>query len=113
MQHLANVATSYSDYLMVFTLPLSYQGTAAGGTTEIVVNGTTGLLHPVGKEGVRPLANNIVKLATHVERRLTMGKRGYQRVKERFLEHHMARRISTVLKEVLTKSKSRAHSSAL
>ncbi|KAJ1378864.1 hypothetical protein SESBI_47383, partial [Sesbania bispinosa] len=56
-------------------------GTAAGGTMEIVVNGTTSLLHPVGKGGVTPLANNIVKLATHVEKRLTMGKKGYQRVR--------------------------------
>lgn len=77
---------------------------------EIVVNGTTSFLHPVGKEGVTPLANNIVKLATHVERRLTMGKKGYERVKEMFLEHHMSHRIALVLKEVLQKAKS--HSSS-
>ncbi|KAK4274801.1 hypothetical protein QN277_017975 [Acacia crassicarpa] len=88
---------------MAFRLPVL--GTAAGGTMEIVVNGTTGLLHPEGKKGVMPLANNIVKLATHVERRLTMGKRGYDRVKEMFMEHHMAHRIALVLKEVLRKSK--------
>lgn len=70
------------------------------------MNGTTGLLHPAGKEGVTPLARNIVELATHVERRLTMGKRGYLRVKEMFMEHHMANRIAAVLKEVLKKSKS-------
>ncbi|KAJ6353249.1 hypothetical protein OIU76_002293 [Salix suchowensis] len=93
---------------MAFQLPVL--GTAAGGTTEIVVNGTTGLLHSVGKEGVTPLAKNIVKLATHVERRLTMGKRGYERVREMFLEHHMAHRIASVLKEVLRKSKSHPHS---
>lgn len=93
---------------MAFQLPVL--GTAAGGTTEIVVNGTTGFLHPAGKEGVTPLAKNIVKLATHVERRLTMGKRGYERVKERFLEHHMADRIATVLKEVLRRSKSHSDS---
>lgn len=84
---------------MAFQLPVL--GTAAGGTTEIVVNGSTGLLHPVGKEGVIPHAKNIVKLATHVERRLTMGKKGYERVKEMFLERHMAHRIASVLKEVL------------
>ncbi|GAY68463.1 hypothetical protein CUMW_264320 [Citrus unshiu] len=56
-------------------------GTATGGTIKIVVNGTTWLLHPIGKEGITPLVKNIVKLATHVERRLTMGKRGYERVK--------------------------------
>jgi hypothetical protein len=83
-----------------------FQGTAAGGTMEIVVNGTTGLLHPIGKEGVIPLANNILKLATHVERRLTMGKKGYERVKDVFLEHHMSQRISFVLKKVLQKANS-------
>lgn len=88
----------------------SCQGTAAGGTTEIVVNGTTGFLHPAGKEGVTPLAKNMVNLATHVQKRLTMGKRGYERVKEMFLEHHMAHRIAAVLKEVLRKSKGHTHS---
>lgn len=92
---------------MAFQLPVL--GTAAGGTTEIVVNGTTGFLHPIGKEGITALAKNIVKLATHVERRLTMGKRGYERVKEIFQEHHMAERIAVVLKEVLKKSKSRLY----
>ncbi|ERN02521.1 hypothetical protein AMTR_s00083p00097530 [Amborella trichopoda] len=93
---------------MAFQLPVL--GTAAGGTTEIVVNGSTGLLHPAGKEGVIPLAKNIVKLATHVERRFTMGKKGFERVKERFMEHHMAERIAKVLKEVLKKSGTSAHS---
>ncbi|OMO87518.1 Glycosyl transferase, family 1 [Corchorus capsularis] len=93
---------------MAFKLPVL--GTAAGGTMEIVVNGTTGLLHPVGKEGVSPLANNIVQLATNVEKRLVMGKHGYERVKERFLEHHMSERIALVLKEVLQKGKHYSHS---
>ncbi|XP_052195604.1 uncharacterized protein LOC127803428 isoform X3 [Diospyros lotus] len=93
---------------MAFQLPIL--GTSAGGTAEIVVNGSTGLLHPVGKEGVTPLAQNIVKLATHVERRLTMGKRGYERVKQMFLERHMAHRIAAVLKEVLQKAKSHKQS---
>lgn len=74
------------------------------------MNGSTGLLHPVGKEGVILLAKNMVKLATHVERRLTMGKKGYERVKERFMEHHMAERIALVLKEVLNKSAAHSHS---
>ncbi|XP_010539881.1 PREDICTED: uncharacterized protein LOC104813813 [Tarenaya hassleriana] len=89
---------------MAFQLPVL--GTAAGGTMEIVVNGTTGILHNVGKEGVTPLAKNIVKLATHVERRLTMGKKGYERVKEMFLEHHMSHRIASVLREVSEYAKS-------
>lgn len=85
---------------------VTFQGTAAGGTTEIVVNGSTGLLHPAGKEGVMPLANNIVKLATDAETRLEMGKKGYERVKERFLEDHMSQRIAAVLWEVLEKASS-------
>ncbi|CAL5349302.1 unnamed protein product [Camellia sinensis] len=85
---------------MAFQQPVL--GTAAGGTMEIVVNGTTGWLHQAGKEGVTP--ENIVKMATHAERRLTMGKKGYERVKERFMEHHMSHRIALVLKEVLRKS---------
>nr|GLL38502.1 uncharacterized protein LOC109172747 [Ipomoea trifida] len=91
---------------MAFQLPVL--GTAAGGTREIVLNGTTGLLHPVGKGGVMPLARNIVNLASHVERRLTMGKKGYGRVKEVFLEHHMEERIGGVLKDVLQRAKSAA-----
>lgn len=80
---------------------MNFQGTAAGGTQEIVVNGSTGLLHPVGKQGVVPLAKNMVKLATHVQKRLTMGKKGYERVKDMFLARHMEQRIAAVLKDVL------------
>ncbi|CAL4964323.1 unnamed protein product [Urochloa decumbens] len=88
---------------MAFKLPVL--GTAAGGTTEIVLDGSTGLLHPAGKEGVTPLAKNIVRLASHAEQRVSMGKKGYDRVKERFMEHHMAERIAAVLKDVLKKSR--------
>ncbi|CAN8312601.1 unnamed protein product [Cochlearia groenlandica] len=88
---------------MAFKLPVL--GTAAGGTMEIVVNKTTGLLHNTGKNGVLPLAKNIVKLATDMEMRKTMGKRGYERVKEMFLENHMSHRIAYVLREVLQYSK--------
>ncbi|CDP07474.1 unnamed protein product [Coffea canephora] len=91
---------------MAFQLPVL--GTAAGGTMEIVLNGTTGWLHPAGKEGVTALAENIIKLSTDVNMRLRMGKKGYERVKEIFLEHHMSHRISVVLKDVLRKAKDNA-----
>lgn len=74
-----------------------------------MVNGSTGFLHLPGKEGVTPLAKNMVKMATHVERRLTMGKRGYERVKEMFLEYHMANRIGVVLKDVLKNRENGKH----
>ncbi|GFS46460.1 UDP-Glycosyltransferase superfamily protein [Actinidia rufa] len=89
---------------MAFQLPVL--GTAAGGTMEIVVNGMNGSLHPAGKEGVTPLSENIVKFTTHVEQKLTMEKKGYERVKEIFLEAHMSHGIASVLKEVLRKSNS-------
>lgn len=71
---------------------------------EIVINGTTGWLHPAGKEGVTPLAENIIRLAKDAEMRLAMGKKGYGRVKETFLEKHMSHKIAFVLKDVLRKS---------
>uniref|UniRef100_A0A7N0UYP0 Glycosyl transferase family 1 domain-containing protein n=1 Tax=Kalanchoe fedtschenkoi TaxID=63787 RepID=A0A7N0UYP0_KALFE len=89
---------------MAFELPVL--GTSAGGTTEIVVDGTTGYLHPAGKEGVRDLAKNIIKVATDTQTRQTLGRNGYKRVKEMFLEHHMAQRIAAVLQDVLRKSRS-------
>lgn len=101
IQKSVDVSAYFSSYFM-------YQGTAAGGTMEIVVNGTTGWLHPTGKEGVTSLAENIVKLATDVDARLRMGKKGYERVKETFLEQHMSSRIALVLKEVLQKAKNYA-----
>ncbi|CAN6446524.1 unnamed protein product [Victoria cruziana] len=87
---------------MAFQLPVL--GTSAGGTREIVLDGKTGILHPVGKEGVSPLARNIIKLATNAEQRATMGRAGYERVRERFMEHHMEERIAKVLKEILHRS---------
>ncbi|CAM8981734.1 unnamed protein product [Rhodiola kirilowii] len=92
---------------MAFQLPVL--GTSAGGTTEIVVDGTTGYLHPAGKEGVMPLVENIIKLATNsADARQALGRNGYKRVKEMFLEHHMAQRIAAVLQDVLKKSQSHA-----
>ncbi|XP_031478220.1 uncharacterized protein LOC116249182 [Nymphaea colorata] len=92
---------------MAFQLPVL--GTSAGGTREIVLDGKTGILHPVGKEGVSPLAQNIVKLATSAGQRATMGRAGYERVRERFMEHHMAERIAKVLKEILQQSTAQSH----
>jgi glycosyltransferase involved in cell wall biosynthesis len=74
------------------------------------VDGSTGLLHPAGKEGVAPLAKNMVRLASHEEDRVSMGRKGYGRVKEMFMEHHMAGRIAAVLQEVLKKSREHSHS---
>ncbi|MCO5608870.1 hypothetical protein L7F22_063088 [Adiantum nelumboides] len=85
---------------MAFQLPVL--GTAAGGTKEIIVNGTTGLLHPVGKEGVPVLARNMVHLANDAAMRKEMGQRGHERVQQRFLEKHMAQRIGRVLEHFIS-----------
>ncbi|KAH7331584.1 hypothetical protein KP509_20G041300 [Ceratopteris richardii] len=84
---------------MAFQLPVL--GTAAGGTKEIIVNGTTGLLHPVGKEGMPILAQNMVQLVNNAAFRASMGRNGHGRVQERFLEKHMAHRIGQVLQKFL------------
>ncbi|KAG8389920.1 hypothetical protein BUALT_Bualt01G0029100 [Buddleja alternifolia] len=107
--HFVNKTLNVAPYLAsIDVLVQNSQGTAAGGTMEIVVNGSTGWLHPAGKDGVKPLSENIVRLARNVETRRTMGRKGYNRVKEIFLEHHMSHRISLVLKEVLQKAKREA-----
>ncbi|KAI5070902.1 hypothetical protein GOP47_0013153 [Adiantum capillus-veneris] len=85
---------------MAFQLPVL--GTEAGGTKEIIVNGTTGLLHPVGKEGVGVLTRNMVHLANDASMRKEMGRRGYERVQQRFLEEHMAQRIGWVLQHFIS-----------
>ncbi|KAG0610036.1 hypothetical protein M758_7G033700 [Ceratodon purpureus] len=87
---------------MAFQLPIL--GTAAGGTLEIVVNGSTGRLHPVGKEGVHLLAQNIRDLTFDKSLRVKMGMRGYARVKQKFMEHHMCERLGPVLQTVLTQT---------
>lgn len=70
---------------------------------EIVVHESTGRLHPVGKEGVHSLAENIRDLTLDKSLRIRMGSRGYDRVKQHFMEHHMCERLSRVLQTVLSK----------
>lgn len=50
-----------------------------------MVNGSIGFPHLLKNKGVTPHARNMVKLAIHVEKRLTMGKRGYDRVQKQVL----------------------------
>ncbi|KAJ7526482.1 hypothetical protein O6H91_16G008400 [Diphasiastrum complanatum] len=88
---------------MAFGLPVL--GTAAGGTVEIVNDGSTGILHPVGKEGISVLASNMMTLFLNQNLRVTMGRNSDKRVRENFLEHHMSQKIGIVFKEILEKSK--------
>jgi hypothetical protein len=68
------------------------------------VNGSTGRLHPVGKEGVHLLAQNIRDLTFDKSLRIRMGSRGYDRVKQRFMERHMCERLGPVLQTVLSQT---------
>lgn len=76
-------------------------GIVVGGIMEIVVNRIIGFLYNVGKEGVLLFVRNIVKLVINVEMRMIMGKKGYERVKEMFMEYYMFYWIVFVFREVL------------
>jgi glycosyltransferase involved in cell wall biosynthesis len=67
---------------MTFKLPVL--GTNAGGTPEIVQHGVTGLLHPVGIDGQRQLAENILTLMKNPQKARAMGDAGYRRIQEGF-----------------------------
>jgi glycosyltransferase involved in cell wall biosynthesis len=73
---------------MAFGLPVL--GTAAGGTTEIVSEGVTGLLFPLGEDGQGGLADHIENLARNPALAQALGRAGRERAlghfrQERFL----------------------------
>ncbi|KAL2463129.1 UDP-Glycosyltransferase superfamily protein [Forsythia ovata] len=65
---------------MAFGLPVL--GTDSGGTKEIVEHNVTGLLHPLGRPGVRVLAKNLRLLLENVSVRQAMGVKGRERVEK-------------------------------
>jgi glycosyltransferase involved in cell wall biosynthesis len=67
---------------MTFKLPVL--GTDGGGTPEIVEDGVTGLLHPIGIDGQQRLAKNILTLVENRARAKAMGEAGWKRVQENF-----------------------------
>jgi len=66
------------------------QGEKVKSTVEIEVIGTPGFMQSV---------------ATHVKKRLTMGKKACGRMKERFLEHHMSHRNCSGFQESFTEGR--------
>lgn len=65
------------------------------------MNKSTGWLHPVGKPGITVLAQHMATLSLDEKLRESFGQEGKNRVKQHFMERHMARRIAEVLKKTL------------
>ncbi|MCO5578431.1 hypothetical protein L7F22_032273 [Adiantum nelumboides] len=72
---------------MAFALPIL--GTSAGGTSEIVDNNTSGLLHPVGADGVHALAEHIKTFLGNATLRQDMGLKGKAKVKQSYTKETM------------------------
>ncbi len=88
---------------MAFGLPVL--GTNAGGTAEIVEDGVTGLLFPVGEAGQHVLAEQIAQLAAAPEDLRRLGDAGRSRALERF---HYTRFIGEYEKALMEVSASAA-----
>jgi len=76
---------------MAFGLPVL--GTDAGGTKEIVLDGKTGLLHPVGEAGLEILGANILRLANDRHYAMQLGAAGRQRASEYFSSQRFYREL--------------------
>jgi len=87
---------------MAYGLPIL--GTDAGGTREIVVDGTTGLLHPVGEGGLEVLRANILRLVSDRKLGRQLGLAGQQRASECFSSGRFFRELEDVLAPALSKS---------
>ncbi|PKU65562.1 uncharacterized protein LOC110115043 [Dendrobium catenatum] len=84
---------------MAFGLPVL--GTDAGGTREIVKDKVTGLLHPVGHEGSKALAQSIRYFINNPSVRKKMGMHGRQRVQEAYLKQHTYGKLAKVIAKCL------------
>ncbi|MCO5570480.1 hypothetical protein L7F22_024202 [Adiantum nelumboides] len=79
---------------MAFALPIL--GTSAGGTSEIVDNNTSGLLHPVGADGVHALAEHIKTFLGNATLRQDMGLKGKAKVKQSYTKETMYEDIASL-----------------
>lgn len=71
-------------------------GTSAGGSEEIVDDKVTGLLHPIGHEGIRPLALNLQFLLSNPTARKQLGSNGRLKVEKMYLKHHMYKKLAKI-----------------
>ncbi|KAH7366531.1 hypothetical protein KP509_18G083000 [Ceratopteris richardii] len=80
---------------MAFGLPIV--GTSAGGTSEVVEDNTSGLLHPVGAGGIDVLAEHIRILGRNATLRRQMGLKGMEKVKQSYMKERMYEDIADLL----------------
>ncbi len=73
-------------------------GADSGGTPEIIADGETGLLVKTGE--VEPLADAIIALLSDPERRACMGRKGRQRVLEKFTLQGRSQHIAAALEKL-------------
>ncbi|HSH92805.1 MAG TPA: glycosyltransferase [Roseimicrobium sp.] len=83
---------------MAFGLPVL--ATAAGGTIEIISDGETGLLHPVGDAGLETLAANIRRLVQDQALAKRLGAAGRKHAEEHFSAHRFFREMDGVIKKI-------------
>ncbi|XP_020577960.1 uncharacterized protein LOC110023078 isoform X2 [Phalaenopsis equestris] len=84
---------------MAFGLPVL--GTDAGGTREIIKDKVTGLLHPLGHDGTKALAQNIQFFINNPSARKKMGSQGRQVVQEAYLKQHTYGKLAKVIAKCL------------
>jgi len=92
---------------MAFGLPVL--GTAAGGTAEIVVDGDTGLLFPVGYAGQAVLADHLERLARDPALTQRLGRAGRARALDRFHERRFLGEFEQALASVAGAQAAPAH----
>ena len=93
---------------MAFRLPIL--GTRLGGTSEIVIEGVTGLLHPADEEGQTQLAENIRELMNNRRKARALGAAGFKRVRVAFREERFYRDLAGTLKGVLEQARAKTAS---
>ena len=84
---------------MAFGLPVL--GTKAGGTTEVILEGETGLLHPVGERGLEVLATNILRLVNDRDYAKQLGSVGQKRANAYFSSQRFFRDFESALAPTL------------
>jgi glycosyltransferase involved in cell wall biosynthesis len=83
---------------MAFGLPVL--GTAAGGTKEIISDGETGLLFPVGEAGQDLLADHLESLVRDPPRLHRLGQAGREHALEYFRQHRFLTELNGALASI-------------